>query len=67
MGNKLLWVGLVGVAILALTRMAKADTPPPQQRASLWDSGMGGPLEDGDELAGDQYLDTNTGDVYEFA
>ena len=65
MGNKLLWIGLIGVGVLALLKMTKASTTS-ATRASLWDSGEGIPSEDGDELPGDQYLDTNTGDVYEF-
>lgn len=36
------------------------------QRGSLWTSGTGAPTNTTGVLAGDQYLDTATGDVYQF-
>jgi hypothetical protein len=39
---------------------------PPGVRGSLWFSGAGAPPVTGNFLPGDQYLDTVTGNVYQF-
>jgi len=46
---------------------ATGDTGATGQRGSLWYSGSGAPGTIPGALVGDLYLDTDTGDVYQFA
>lgn len=41
-------------------------TGPAGTRGNIWLTGAGAPTASGSEIAGDMYLDTTTGDVYQF-
>lgn len=62
--GKIIGIIALGIGIIALLRGVRAE---PSSRGNKWESAGTEPSEDGDEEAGDQYLNTLTGDVYQFS